>query len=221
MPRVTFVKSARKDNPQQGIKKGDSYYWWKFRFGGKLYSKTQPKPQQLTQSEFMGAVYDFDDQLAGLVADDSIESQVGSIADDMESLADEQEDKRSNMPDQLQDSEVGSMLEERGEAMREWAEELRGLDFDFEQDKDDFTDEACDELYGCALREAALEALGITEEQVVEEGQAGEVEGPRVPEAVVAEKIAELESEVADRAQEMADEAIAEKIEEILNEAQG
>ena len=41
MPRVHHVKSARKDNPV--AKKGESYYWWKFRYGGKRYSKT-PRP---------------------------------------------------------------------------------------------------------------------------------------------------------------------------------
>ena len=34
MPRVHFVKKARKDYPSTGIQKGDSYYWWQFRYGG-------------------------------------------------------------------------------------------------------------------------------------------------------------------------------------------
>lgn len=31
MARLHFVKSARKDNPSAEVKKGESYYWWKFR----------------------------------------------------------------------------------------------------------------------------------------------------------------------------------------------
>ena len=54
MPRVTHVKAARKDNPV--CKKGESYYWWKFRYGGKRYSLTRPRASQLTQSAYYGAV---------------------------------------------------------------------------------------------------------------------------------------------------------------------
>jgi len=55
MPRVNFVQKARKDNPV--AKAGESYYWWKFRYGGKHYSLTRPRESQLTQSEFLGAMY--------------------------------------------------------------------------------------------------------------------------------------------------------------------
>lgn len=228
MPRVTVVKHARKDYPEHDIKKGDTYYWWKFKFGGKHFSKTPPKPQQLTQSEFTSQVYDFEDALGALVADDTIESQIEEIADNMDSLADEQEEKRSNMPDQLQDSDVGTMLEERGDAMREWAEELRGLDFDLESDTaEDLEEEAGTELgYDTSdegLREEVLHKLGIDEEQI---GVVVPVEGsPGVSEADVVDKIEELrrdlETEIKERAQEMADERKEEKIQEIVDEAQG
>ena len=54
MPQVHFVKKARKTNKTLGIKKGDSYYWWKFRYGGKHVSTKHPRPSQLTQSDFLG-----------------------------------------------------------------------------------------------------------------------------------------------------------------------
>ena len=41
MPRVNYVKKARKNNP--AVKRGESYFWWKFRYGGKQYSKTRPR----------------------------------------------------------------------------------------------------------------------------------------------------------------------------------
>jgi len=31
MPKVHFVKAARKDYPGDSVLKGESYYWWKFR----------------------------------------------------------------------------------------------------------------------------------------------------------------------------------------------
>ena len=54
MPRVTFVKKARKDNP--AVKAGESYYWWKFRYGGKHYSRKYPRPSQLTQAKISTAL---------------------------------------------------------------------------------------------------------------------------------------------------------------------
>lgn len=148
MPRVTFVKAAQKDYPAAGIKKGQSYYWWKFRFGGKHMQLTQPDRRQLTQSDFQIAIYDFEDSLAGLVADESLDSQIESIADDMDSLADEQEEKLSNMPNGLQEGEVGQMLQERSDALREWGDELRGIDTDLElaETLDDFKEQAAEEL---------------------------------------------------------------------------
>jgi hypothetical protein len=51
VPKVNFVKAAAKDN--RVAKKGESYYWWKFRYGSKHMSKTPPRPSQLTQSDFL------------------------------------------------------------------------------------------------------------------------------------------------------------------------
>jgi len=50
MARANFVKKARKDNSV--VKKGESYYWWKFAYGSKQYSKEAPSRSQLTQSGF-------------------------------------------------------------------------------------------------------------------------------------------------------------------------
>jgi len=47
MARATQQR-ARKDYPAQGIKKGDSYWKWSFRFGGTFKSLTKPQPSQLT-----------------------------------------------------------------------------------------------------------------------------------------------------------------------------
>lgn len=64
MPRVHFVKKARKDNP--AVKKGESYYHWKFRYGGKHYSKTRPKPSQLTQSDKLSRIYSVAESFEGV-----------------------------------------------------------------------------------------------------------------------------------------------------------
>jgi hypothetical protein len=56
--RVYKVHKARKADKAYGIKKGDTYYWWKFRRGGKVKSKTYPKRSQLTRSSNLAALYD-------------------------------------------------------------------------------------------------------------------------------------------------------------------
>jgi len=52
MPRVHHVKRAAKDYPHAGIEKGQEYWYWTFRYGGKVRSATYPRPSQLTQSKW-------------------------------------------------------------------------------------------------------------------------------------------------------------------------
>lgn len=145
MPKVTFVKKARRDYLTYGIKKGESYYWWKFRFGARHVSKTYPKPQELTQSDFLKSVYDIQEEVDKISGEDTddLESQVSCITDEIRNLASEQEDKRSNMPDQLQDSGSGEMLQNRADSLNEWADELENVDLSI--DTDEFLEEATEE----------------------------------------------------------------------------
>ena len=126
MARATFVKKAVKDNPV--AKKGESYYWWKFRFGGKHYSKTAPRPSQLTQSDYLSSAYGFQEQIEDMkVEDDNLEDVAGelrSVADEVRTLGEEQEEKIGNMPDSLQESDTAQMLQGRAEACEALAGEL-------------------------------------------------------------------------------------------------
>lgn len=131
MARLHHVKKARRDYKEHGIRKGESYFWWKFRFGGKRMSKTRPRRSQLTQSEFMATMMDAEDDLAATVQDFNDSHDFKALADALEELSErirttgeEQEEKRSNMPDSLQDSETGSLLEQRAEACEGTAQQL-------------------------------------------------------------------------------------------------
>ncbi len=84
MPRVHHVKSARKPQKAHGIKKGDSYYWWKFKLGGKCVSKTPPRRSQLTRSEFYATLWDIED---GMVV--APEDELEDVASALESAAEE------------------------------------------------------------------------------------------------------------------------------------
>lgn len=92
MPRVHYVKKARKANKAAGIKKGDSYYWWKFRYGGKQVSKTHPKPSQLTQSEYLSSMY-------------SIQEGVESISGSIQDAIDELRSAKENVEEVMQNCE--------------------------------------------------------------------------------------------------------------------
>lgn len=136
MARAHFVKKARKDNP--AVKAGESYYWWEFRYGGKHYSKTPPRPSQLTQSEFLSQMYSFQEQIEDATSIEDIEG----LPDEIRQLGEEQIEKKDNMPEGLQEGDTGQLLEERAEAMESWASELE----DIISESDDADDETREEL---------------------------------------------------------------------------
>jgi hypothetical protein len=123
MPRVHFVKKARKDNPV--AKRGEPYFWWKFKTGGrggmKRYSVTRPRRSQLTQSEFLAALYDLQDvQLEECTNADDFRQ----LAEDIRALAEAQDEKLQNMPEALRDAAAGETLQERKDGCEEWATEV-------------------------------------------------------------------------------------------------
>jgi hypothetical protein len=147
MPRVNFVKKAAKDYPEAGIKKGEEYYHWKFRFGPMVRSKEHPKPWQLTRSEFYSTLYQIQDAIGNIKAEDveDLQQQVQDLAGQIRELGEECQEKHDNMPDSLQDSETGELLTSRAEAMESAADELEGIDFDA-PDEGDLVEEVKEEM---------------------------------------------------------------------------
>lgn len=137
MPRVHTVKKARKDYPASGIRRGDTYYHWKFRYGGLRRSKTYPKPQQLTQSEFMITMYDIQETIANLVAEsaEDLATQRDDIAGEIQSLLDETQERLDNMPEHLQESSAsGELLTKRIEALENWISELEDIETEIDME---------------------------------------------------------------------------------------
>lgn len=124
MPRVTFVKKAQKKNPV--AEKGEPYYWWKFRYGGKRYSKTYPRASQLTQSNYLSTAYSIFEELedADMTDAEAFADLLREKADEIRDLGDEQASNRDAMPESLQDGETGQLLEERNYACDNMADEL-------------------------------------------------------------------------------------------------
>lgn len=145
MAQVHFVKKARKADRDAGIKKGDSYYWWKFRYGGKHKSKTRPRPSQLTQSGFMSSVLSTFETLEDLTYQsdpEDIRSAVEEAISEFQNQAEECESSLSNMPDSLQESETGQLLQDRADQIRQCADDLEAIDLDVDDDLKDEEREA-------------------------------------------------------------------------------
>jgi hypothetical protein len=117
MTTAHFVKKAQKDYPEQGIKKGDSYWHWAFAFGPKYKSKTQPTRSQLTRSHFLSTLYSIEDSIPDAFIEcnttDLLQDAVDQIISEIEELKDETQNSLDNMPPQLQDADSGQLLQER------------------------------------------------------------------------------------------------------------
>ena len=140
MPRLNYVKKARKDNPV--AKKGESYYWWKFRNGGKRYSKERPPRSALTQSAYFGRLWDLQDGWRNDDEQREIEDIVSDIVSVLDEMRDECQESLDNMPDSLQYSPTGELLQERIDSLENGVSELEGIDpiddDDYEVDRDHF-----------------------------------------------------------------------------------
>ncbi len=139
MTRAHYVRKARKAIPGAGIKPGDSYWWWKFKNSPRQVSKTQPKRSQLTRSEFLGSMYELEDQAAAIDPQqprEDIAAELREIANQVEELGQEQSDKRDNMPYQLQDADSGTLLQERADQCETIAQALNEAADELENDPD-------------------------------------------------------------------------------------
>lgn len=196
MPRVTTVKAARKDIPHAGIKKGETYYWWKFRFGGKQYSKTYPKRSQLTRSSYLATLYDLSDTIGKMheqVYDaDSLDSFKSDVISTLEDLKSDCENNLENMPDSLRESSAS------GELLQERIDNLDNAISEFEDFDTDWDDEPTDE----DLREEAINELGIDEDDEERDSEKDE---------------AEIEAKIEELRGDKLREWIDEKIEEFQN----
>ena len=204
MPRVTTVDKARQDQGKcekcgTEIKAGMPYLWWKFRYGGKhkRCKACPPKASDLTQSEFLAAVADFQERsFSDAESLDDLESQKDELVSDLESLRDEQEEKRNNMPENLQESATGELLQERYDGIDSVLSELEQLDFSCDEDEPEEPTEPDEERKEGETDEAwakrkAEEAMAYEEAKATYERELEEYQGK------VREKIEEVADEIS------------------------
>jgi len=181
MARVNLVKKARKDYPEKGIKKGDSYYWWAFRYGGKHVSKTYPRNSQLTQSEFLSTYYSAQESVEEATSNFSGGGDLADLISNLESAKDELEQLQSDCEDKVSNLENAfpggsptiDLLQARAESVESTMDELDDAistlqDLETEQEekdnKDDDTFEVGDKV---TYLGEEYEVAEITEDSVV------------------------------------------------------
>lgn len=148
MPKLHFVKKARKDNPV--VKKGESYYWWQFAYCSKSYSKAQPRPSQLTRSEFYSQYFAIQeriaDELPGLEEEDDFKAFIDDIVEEIQALEDDTQSKLDNMPEQLQYGDTGQLMQERVDRLIGWADELSSIDIQISDEGGDWQETVREEI---------------------------------------------------------------------------
>lgn len=136
MARV-LTRVARKDYPEAGIKKGETYYKVSLKTGPRssrtLKSKTPFKRHQLTSSEYLQRVY--------LLADETIPAitcpaDLQGIKDEIEEIKSELDEKLENMPEGLKQGPTGQTIEERMGECEDFSQTLDGIEFEEEEDWD-------------------------------------------------------------------------------------
>jgi hypothetical protein len=151
MPRVHKVERALKDRPKIGVKKGESYYWWKVRLKGcksgtRYESKEMPKPSQLTQSQYLKAIYELQEENWVGRDFDGIEDRRNDVMQRIQEILDEQQEKLDNMPDGLQQGDTGQLIQERIDCLQSAIDDLEGIEIPEESDYND--NEELKEEYG-------------------------------------------------------------------------
>lgn len=131
--------------------KGEYYYTWGMMMGGRgvqQRSRTEPRRSQLTNSDFLGQIYDLEDGFAptDATSPEDLQDMRDDVAQQLRDLGQEQQDKFDNMPDGLQQGDTGQLLEERAQSCEQIADELEQVDLDdFDEDLDeDEVNEAMD-----------------------------------------------------------------------------
>lgn len=135
MPRVHHVKKARKDQGRcyrcgHEIKAGESYYWWANRIGRmsskkKNCSQHRPKPSETTGSAFYSQLFALQEGCPNPTKEDA-----DNLIADLQDLMDECQNSLDSMPESLQYSPTGELLQERIDALDNAINEMESAESD-------------------------------------------------------------------------------------------
>lgn len=136
-------RKARKDYPNDGIKKGDQYWYVKIKTGArssKVMRQIAPfKPSQLTSSPYLSTLYGWEESKSQVTSPDDLEDLITTIRE----LGEQCQESFENMPEGLQQGDTGQLLEERANACEEAANELEEIQTEWQN-----ADDTCSECDG-------------------------------------------------------------------------
>jgi uncharacterized protein YukE len=124
-------RKARKDYPEAGIQKGDTYFFAQIKTGPRssriIRSKDRIPQSKLTTSAFKSTVYGIEESFDGIVHDNGAPDALKDIAQQLRDLGEETQGSFDNMPDGLQQGDTGQMLEERVSNCEQWADDIEQI----------------------------------------------------------------------------------------------
>ena len=144
--RLHYVKKAAKTYRGTGIKKGQPYYWYAFRYGPKIRSKSKPRRSALVRHEWDKFMLDLEDDVLALKVPDGTESvDVTEISSQLSIYADSVGDFKSELDERVSNMESAfpngcptlEMLTERVETLESLQQELDSAANDIEGEDGD------------------------------------------------------------------------------------
>lgn len=170
------------------IAKGESYWWWQFQNSPKRYSKQEPRQYELTQSAYLSSLYQIMEEIEDFSPNsaEEVQSFKDDIISSLEELRDTTQDSLDNMPESLQYSPTGELLQERIDSLESAISEFESLDLDFEEKEDSEIKEIIAEEEGIDTDDDGWEDE-ITSDQVDEKRQ-------ELEDDWVSEKLDEIQS---------------------------
>lgn len=137
------LRTARKDYP--GIAKGEQYWFVQIKTGPRssrtLRQKAPFTRSQLTQSDYLSQLYDWEDEKGNIGDMDSAQD----FADRIRTLGEEQSEKLENMPEGLRSGSSGELIQERIDACEAAADEIETIISDWESERDSWEPDPDDE----------------------------------------------------------------------------
>lgn len=143
MPRVNTRRKSRRgqklvcgaDGCGREITAGESYHFWKFRYGSRQVrcAKHYPKQSELTQSKLStvyAAVEDASEAIALATGLEEVAEAVHRVGESAREVADEYREAAENFGGQGENAE-------RADELEGWADELESWEPDVDEDIDD------------------------------------------------------------------------------------
>lgn len=135
--KIYSIKKAKKDYPDDNIKKGDSYFYCRPKGLGKIRSRYKPSLEEWIQDyiksfrgEFATNMAEWEIKFTELTDNQEKED----LLEEIDEFISQKEDSLANIPDSLQDSSIINEQLDELRSFREDVDSWEGWDNDWEDD---------------------------------------------------------------------------------------